>query len=225
MTSNLMKNLTKSFLLFHATFSMHCNSYLRLTRFYHDFTLSFCTPIKGRPQPMVRFLVTLVFAATFLPIAANAQKTTIEPVHVPAGTILTFHLQTRLRAGNDVTDSLPKGTTLEVKMLDSMDSDMDRDGAEFHGSVVSAVLAGDEVIVHPDAEVHGLLALLRSKSHPDGFRYELLITGLTDHGKAMSLTASLKTSFADEAPKTVPAPAVIKDTARPAIVGPLPTHR
>jgi hypothetical protein len=174
---------------------------------------------------MVRFLGILLFTVTFLPIAARAQKTTIEPVHVPAGTILTFHLQTLLRAGNDVTDSLPKGTTLEVKILDSMDSDVDPDGAVFHGSIVSAVLSGDEVIVHPDAEVHGILALLRSKSHPDGFRYELLVTSLSDHGKAVALTASLKTSFSDDGAKANPVPAVSKDSPRPVMVAPLPTHR
>ena len=173
---------------------------------------------------MVRFLAILLFTVTFLPNAARAQKTSIEPVRVSAGTVLTFHLQTLLRAGNDVTDSLPKGTVLEIRILDSMDSDVDRDGAEFHGSVVSAILSGNEVIVHPDAEVHGILALLRSKSHPDGFRYELLVTSLTDHGKAMSLTASLKTSFSDDLAKATPAPAVSKDSARPAMIGPLPTH-
>jgi hypothetical protein len=39
--------------------------------------------------------------------------------------------------------------------------------------------------------------LLRSRSHPEGFRYELLITSLTDHGKSYILTASLNPSLAD----------------------------
>jgi hypothetical protein len=52
--------------------------------------------------------------------------------------------------------------------------------------------------------VRGILALLRSRSHPDGFRYELLITRLTDHGKSYVLTASLKPSLADS---PVPSPA------------------
>jgi hypothetical protein len=38
---------------------------------------------------------------------------------------------------------------------------------------------------------------LRSKTHPDGFRYEVLVTGVTDHGKSYDLTASLNPSFAD----------------------------
>ncbi|PYT50576.1 MAG: hypothetical protein DMG43_14765 [Acidobacteria bacterium] len=64
------------------------------------------------------------------------------------------------------------------------------------------VLAG-EVIVRSEAEVRGLLVLLRSRSHPEGFRYELLITGLTDRGKSYELTASLNPSFLD--PSTQPA--------------------
>jgi len=39
--------------------------------------------------------------------------------------------------------------------------------------------------------------LLRSKTHPEGFRYELLVTGLTDRGKSFDLTASLNSSFLD----------------------------
>jgi hypothetical protein len=82
-------------------------------------------------------------------------------------------------------------------MLDSIDSTVNRDGSPFRGSIVSPLISGDQVVVHSDAEVHGLLALLRSRSHPEGFRYELLITGLVDHGKSYTLTASLDSSFFD----------------------------
>ena len=51
---------------------------------------------------------------------------------------------------------------------------MDHDGAEFHGVVVLPVVAGNETIVHADAEVSGILVLLRSKTDPDGFRYDLV---------------------------------------------------
>jgi hypothetical protein len=96
-------------------------------------------------------------------------------------------------------DGLPRGTVLHVKMLDSIDSGANPDGFEFRGSVVSSLALGDEVVVHQDAEVHGLLVLLRSGSHPEGFRYELLITGITDHGKTLALTASLNPSFFEAA--------------------------
>jgi hypothetical protein len=114
-------------------------------------------------------------------------------------------LQTRLNpAGGDALDALPKGTVLQVKILDSIDSAVDRDGAEFHGSMVAPLVLGEDVVVHPKAEVRGLLVLLRSRRHPDGFRYELLLTGITDCGKSYDLTASLNPSFLD--PGAQPAP-------------------
>ena len=128
------------------------------------------------------------FGATFVPV----------PVHVTAGTVLTFYLHARLNpTSGDSVDGLPKGTLLRVKMLDSIDSSVNPDGTEFHGTVVSGLTSSGEIVIHPDSEVRGILALLRSASHPDGFRYELLITSLTDHGKSYALTASLAPSLAD----------------------------
>jgi hypothetical protein len=122
----------------------------------------------------------------------------VKPVHIPAGTVLTFYLQTRLNPANgSVVDLLPKGTELNIKILDSINSDVTRDGAEFRGLTVSPVVSHDEVIIHADSEVRGLFALLRSRNHPDGFRYELLITGITDGGRIFQLTASLNPSFVD----------------------------
>ena len=134
-----------------------------------------------------------VFATT-----ARGQAFRIEPVRVSAGTVLTFYLHARLDAtSGDSVDALPKGTLLLVKMLDSIDSAINADGTEFRGTVVSGLVSSGEVVIHPESEVRGILALLRSRSHPEGFRYELLITSLTDHGKSYTLTASLKPSLAD----------------------------
>jgi hypothetical protein len=82
-------------------------------------------------------------------------------------------------------------------MRDAIDSGVDRDGAEFRGSIVAPLVSGGEVIIRSEAEVRGLLVLLRSRSHPEGFRYELLVTRITDHGKSYDLTASLNPSFLD----------------------------
>ena len=141
------------------------------------------------------FCTVSVFA---IPSSAQISNATIEPIRVSAGSVLPFHLQTRLRPNAaDPIDTLPQGTVFRVKMLTSVDSNADRDGSEFHGSVVSDLSRGDGVVIHADSEVRGLLVLLRSKNHPDGFRYELLLTELTDHGKSYALTASLNTSFHD----------------------------
>jgi hypothetical protein len=96
-------------------------------------------------------------------------------------------------------DALPRGTVLEVRMLDSIDSAVDRDGAEFHGTLAAPLVLEGETIIRSEAEVRVLLVLLRSRSHPAGFRYELLVTRLTDRGKSHDLTASLNPSFLDPA--------------------------
>jgi hypothetical protein len=128
----------------------------------------------------------------------HSQTSHIEAVHVSAGTVQTFYLHARLNpTSGDSVDGLPKGTLLRVKMLDSIDSAVNADGTEFHGIVVSGLTSSGELVIHSGSEVRGILALLRSRSHPEGFRYELLITDLSDHGKSYTLTASLNPSFAD----------------------------
>ena len=147
---------------------------------------------------MHRALAVALCLLGLLACGAYAQTSTPAPVHIAAGTILDFHLQTRLHPGDgNALDLLPKGTVLRVKILDPIDSTVNQDGTEFHGVVVSSLESGGEVIIHSEAEVAGLFVLLRSRSHPDGFRYELLVTGLKDHGKFYALTAYLDSSVAD----------------------------
>lgn len=152
-------------------------------------------------------LVAMCIAGAFAS-AAHGQGFRVEPVRVSAGTVLTFYLHARLNptSGNSV-DGLPKGSLLRVRMLDSVDSAINTDGTEFHGTVMSGLTSSGEVVIHSGSEVRGILALLRSRNHPEGFRYELLITDLTDHGKSYSLTASLNPSLADSA---------VASTAKPA---------
>ena len=149
---------------------------------------------------MRRSFAAVVCFISLLVSPALGQGPAVAPVRVAAGAVLKFHLQTRLNpTSGDALDALPKGTVLEVRMLDSIDSDTDRDGAEFQGTLAVPLVLGGEVIIRSEAEVRGLLVLLRSKTHPEGFRYELLVTGLTDRGKSYDLTASLNPSFVDPA--------------------------
>jgi len=170
---------------------------------------------------MSRFLALVLCAVSVFAISSFAQGSTpsIVPIRVPAGSILAFHLQTRLRPTEaDPLDALPQGTVFHVKMLTSIDSNADRDGSEFRGSVVSDLSLGDGVVIHSNAEVRGLLVLLRSKNHPDGFRYELLLTELTDQGKSYPLTASLHASFLDagsELPSAANSPAKVESKELP----------
>ena len=159
-------------------------------------------------------LVVLCLALVFASVA-RGQASKVEQVQVASGTVLTFYLHARLNPSNgDAVDALPKGSLLRVKMLDSIDSNFDRDGTEFHGSVVSALASEGNVVIHPDAEVRGILALLRSRNHPEGFRYELLITALKDHGRSYALTASLNPSFSD--PSANNSKPATKDSPKPA---------
>jgi hypothetical protein len=147
---------------------------------------------------MGRFCVaTLCFLGLFAG-AARAQSSSIQPIHAAAGAVLTFHLQTLLNPVNgDPLDALPEGTVLRVKLLDSIDSHVNHDGDVFRASLISPLISGKGVLIHAGAEVRGLLALLRSRNHPEGFRYELLVTGITDGGKSYALTASLDPSLFD----------------------------
>ncbi|HET8922596.1 MAG TPA: hypothetical protein VFN26_06320 [Candidatus Acidoferrum sp.] len=164
-------------------------------------------------------LVSLCLAGAFA-TAARGQASKIDQVQVASGTVLTFYLHARLnRTSGDVLDALPKGTLLRVKMLDSIDSSVNPDGTEFHGSVVSALASEGNVVIHRESEVRGILALLRSRSHPEGFRYELLITGLNDHGKSYALTASLNPSFTDSSAASSSSRPAAKDSPKPAASG------
>jgi hypothetical protein len=149
---------------------------------------------------MSRFLAVVLCAAGIFAADTSAQVSGsgIEPIRVPAGTTLTFHLQTRLRHTDaDPLDVLPQGTIVHVKILSAIDSSIDRDGSEFRGTVVSDLATGYSVVIRSDSEVRGLLVLLRSRNHPEGFRYELLLTQLAEGGKSYPLTASLDSSIFD----------------------------
>ncbi|MGB7281742.1 MAG: hypothetical protein WBE13_05720 [Candidatus Acidiferrum sp.] len=170
---------------------------------------------------MSPFLAVILCAAGVFANSSHAQdpNSGIEPLRVPAGTVLAFHLQTRLRpASGDPFDVLPQGTVLRVRILNSIDSSVDPDGTEFHASIVSDVALRDAVVVHADSEARGMLVLLRSRNHPDGFRYELLLTDLAYRGKSYPLTASLNTSFIDSgAPPAIATKVDTKQAPKPAV--------
>jgi hypothetical protein len=156
---------------------------------------------------MRSFLPVVLCAICVSASSARGQNTEIQPVHVSAGTVVTFYSQTRLNPNSEnVLDELPKGTALKVRVLDAIDSSVDHDGLEFRGALLTPIISGNTTIVHADAEVSGLLVLLRSRSHPEGFRYELLITSISENGKSYELTASLNPSIFDAAKPHAPSP-------------------
>src|SRR5215831_9799592 len=133
-----------------------------------------------------------------------AQSSGVAPVQLPLGSVLTFYLQTRLNpSAQNPLDGLPKGTVLRVRLLDAIDSNLEADGAAFRG-ILDAPLTDEHkaTLVEERAEVRGLLVLLRSRTHPEGFRYELLLTGISVNGKMQDLTAILNPTFGDHAKPT-----------------------
>ena len=168
---------------------------------------------------MFRYTAAILCLISVLALGANGQKTAAEPVSIAAGTILTFHTQTRLNPAGNETDALPKGTVLRVKLSEGIDSEINRDGSEFRGELVAPVVSEKDgsTVIRAGAQAQGLFVLLRSRNHPEGFRYELLLTRIIDGGVSYDLTASLDTSLADttgdsaNAPK--PEPAADRDTS------------
>jgi hypothetical protein len=142
-----------------------------------------------------------------LTVPCLGQALHVSPIKMSAGSLLTFYLQSRLnpKVGNQI-DALPRGTTLRVKLLDDIDSNTAQDGSEFRGELISSLGSATETLVHAQSTAHILLVLLRNRTHPQGFRYELLMTGLNDHGRSFDLTASLNPSIAYEqtAPNSAP---------------------
>jgi hypothetical protein len=158
---------------------------------------------------MSRVGVVIVCCFGFFAGAARGQSPTIQPIRAAAGTVLTFHLQTLLRpGGGDALGTLPEGTILQVRLLDPIDSGVNRDGDVFRGSVVSSVSSKNKTVIETGAGVRGLFALLRSRKHPEGFRYELIITSLTDRGKTYALTASVDPALFDTKAQAAPAPSL-----------------
>src|SRR5204862_3740852 len=100
---------------------------------------------------MRRSFAVLLCSVSLLANPAFGQSVAIAPVRVAAGAVLKFHLQTRLnQTSGDALDALPKGTVLEVRMLDSVDSDTDRDGTEFHGTLVTPLVLNGQSPLPPE---------------------------------------------------------------------------
>jgi len=154
----------------------------------------------------MRLALVVLCVTSLFAIPADSQTSGVLPLHIAAGTLVTFHVQSRLRpSGGDELDLLQPGTPLRVRLIDAIDSTKDRDGSSFQGTLVTQIASGG-AIIHEDAEVRGILVLLRSKSHPDGFRYELMVTGVSEKGQSHAVTASLSPSFFENNPSaTLPA--------------------
>jgi len=98
---------------------------------------------------------------------ARGQVRVCLPVPAPPGTVLTFHLQTRLNpADRNEMDSRQRGRCFPVRMLSALIQSWITTESVFHCEVVEFGSAGSKIIVHSESEVRGILVLLRSRNHP-----------------------------------------------------------
>jgi hypothetical protein len=86
---------------------------------------------------------------------------------------------------------IPAGTPINVRMIDSIDSSVNHTGEIFHGSLDTAIVVGNQVVVPRDADVYVRLVDARSAGHYSGqseLRIELV--RLSYQGKSYPLVSS-----------------------------------
>ena len=85
--------------------------------------------------------------------------------------------------------TIPDGTTLSVRMIDSVDSDRNKPGDIFHATLDAPIMVEDQVIVPQGADVQGRVATLKTAGHYIGqSQIALELTKLSFNGKTYPLT-------------------------------------
>jgi hypothetical protein len=84
--------------------------------------------------------------------------------------------------------TIPEGTPLSVRLVDSIDSDRSKDGDSFHATLDSPILARGRVVVPKDADVEGEVQALKSAGHFTGrSEIALVLTKLSFNGKSYEM--------------------------------------
>jgi hypothetical protein len=93
-----------------------------------------------------------------------------------------------VRQSAAVLVTIPEGTPLSVRLVDSIDSNKNKDGDIFHATLDSPILAGGHVIVPKDADVEGEIQGLKSAGHFTGrSEIALMLTKMSFNGKSYAL--------------------------------------
>jgi hypothetical protein len=80
--------------------------------------------------------------------------------------------------------TIPEGTRLSIRLVDSIDSNKNKEGDTFHATLDSPILAGGRVVVPKDADVEGEVRGLESAGHFTGrSEISLVLTKLSFNGK------------------------------------------
>jgi len=84
--------------------------------------------------------------------------------------------------------TIPQGTSLSVRLIDSIDSDRNKTGDKFRASLESPILAEGRVVVPKDADVDGEILALNSAGHFTGrSELALALTTLSFNGKTYEI--------------------------------------
>jgi hypothetical protein len=84
--------------------------------------------------------------------------------------------------------TIPSGTPFSVRLVDSIDSNKNKDGDIFHATLDSPIVAGGRVVVPKDADVEGEIGGLKSAGHFTGrSEIALVLTKLSYNGKSYDI--------------------------------------
>ena len=115
-------------------------------------------------------------------------------VNAPARVSASARQRTRsggsavVRPSAAVLVTIPGGTPLSVRLVDSIDSNKNKDGDAFHATLDSPIVAGGQVVVPKDADVEGEIRGLQSAGHFTGrSEIALTLTKLSFNGKSYDI--------------------------------------
>ncbi len=93
-----------------------------------------------------------------------------------------------VRPSAAVLVTIPGGTPLSVRLVDSIDSNKNKDGDAFHATLDSPIIAGGQVVVPKDADVEGEIRGLKSAGHFTGrSEIALVLTKLSFNGRSYDI--------------------------------------
>jgi hypothetical protein len=118
----------------------------------------------------------------------------------PAGASATAHVSSSSRQRTRSASSavvrpsaasvvtIPEGTPVSVRLIDSIDSSKNKDGDTFRANLDSPIMAGGRVVVPKDADVEGEVQGLKSAGHFTGrSAIALVLTKLSFNGKGYDI--------------------------------------
>jgi hypothetical protein len=125
-------------------------------------------PVQGAPAPAVQPAPVQPVAQTTAPAPAPAPPPPPPPVTV----------------------EVPSGTVISVRMIDSIDSSVNRAGEEFAASLEAPVVVGDKVVIQRGADARVRLNQVASAGHVQGRSdLQLELVSLTANGTTYNVTS------------------------------------